>query len=436
MSRSGIHSISSRQVWDSRGNPTVEVEVRLQNGAFGRAIAPAGASRGSREAIDLRDGGSDYRGLGVMQALQGIEQIIAPALTGMDASDQAAIDAQILALDPSPLKTRLGGNATVACSLAVLQAAAAFANVPLWRHLADTYGYQPSMPLPEIQIFGGGAHAGRRVDVQDFMIMVPAAKSFAEALQITQKVYFAAGDIMRQRGQLSGVADEGGWWPDFDSNEEALQVLTNAIESAGEIPGERVVISLDVAASEFFNKQRYHLALEQKELDTDGMLSMYERWLNEYPIVSMEDPFAESDDEAMQLFCEQFGHRVQVVGDDYLVTNVSLVEQAIEHKRCNAALIKLNQAGTVSEAIAAFSAANSANWQCIVSARSGESEDVCISHLACGLNAGQLKVGSFSRTERMAKWNECLRIEEQLGADTFVAGKPLMNTWWQGQGNF
>lgn len=425
-----IADIKGRRLWDSRGHPTVEAVVTLDNGVTGRAIAPAGASRGTREAIDLRDGGERLRGKDVRQALASVNRRLAPALTGLDADDQEAVDAAILALDGSPLKESLGGNATVATSLAVLQAAAADAGKPLWRHVADRYDCTPSIPLPEIQIFGGGAHAGRRVDIQDFMIMVPGAKDFDEVMEITNEVYFAAGNIMAARGHLAGVADEGGWWPAFQSNEQALETLVAAIEKAGERPGERVVISLDIAASEFGKDGRYRLALEDREMDSAGLIDLLGKWLDAYPIVSIEDPVAEDDPEAMAEFTRRFGNRVQIIGDDYLVTNAALVEEAAARGACNAVLIKVNQAGTLSESIACFRAARKAGWGAIVSARSGETEDVAISHLSTGLGAGQLKVGSFTRSERMAKWNECLRIQEELGAGSFVAGAPLRETWW------
>ena len=425
-----IKSVAGRRVWDSRGNPSVEVDVVLENGVLGRAIAPAGASRGTREAIDLRDGGDRLRGMGVARALASVNGRIGPALTGLDANDQTAVDAAMGALDPSPLKESLGGNATVATSLAVLHAAAADAGVPLWRHVADAFGFAPSLPLPEIQIFGGGAHAGRRVDIQDFMIMVPGAASFDEVMEVTNEVYFAAGDIMKAKGRLAGVADEGGWWPVFDSNEEALETLVAAIEKAGEKPGKRVVISLDIAASEFGRDGRYRLALEDREMDSAALIEMLAGWIDAYPIASIEDPLGEDDAEGMRAFSARFGGRVQIIGDDYLVTNADLVRAAAAEGACNAVLIKVNQAGTVSEAVDAFRAAREAGWGAVVSARSGETEDVSISHLATGLGCGQLKVGSFTRSERMAKWNECLRIQDALGAGAFVGGRPLAGTWW------
>ena len=425
-----IKSLKGRRVWDSRGNPTVEVDVVLRSGASGRAIAPAGASRGRREAMDLRDTDSALRGKNVSQALANINGPIAQALSGMDVRNQEAVDQAILSLDPSPMKNLLGGNATVATSLAVLHAAAEQAGKSLWRHVADYYERAPSLPLPEIQIFGGGAHAGRRVDIQDFMIMVPGATSFDEVMEVTSEVYFAAGDIMSARGCAAGVADEGGWWPLFDSNEQALETLIAAIELAGEKPGERVVISLDIAASELGNNGKYQLALDDRELTSDNLIELLGKWLNDYPIVSIEDPVGEDDAEAMIEFTRRFGDRVQSIGDDYLVTRAALVEQAIDDGACNAVLIKPNQVGTVSEAIEAFNKATSGGWGTVISARSGETEDVCISHLATGLGSKQLKVGSFQRSERMAKWNECLRIQDELGAGSFAGGASLSRTWW------
>ena len=427
---STIRNISARRVWDSRGHPTVEASITLDNGLTRRAMAPAGASRGAREAIDLRDGGTSLGGRDVQRAIRAVNEVIAPALRGMSIADQAALDAKIISLDDSPLKEYLGGNATVATSLAAIHAAAANAGKPLWRHIADEYQRTPLVPLPEIQIFGGGAHAGRRVDIQDFMIMVPGADSFEEVLEITSEIYFAAGDIMSQKGRLAGVADEGGWWPVFDNNEEALETLVRAIEKAGEKPGERVVISLDIAASEFGKNGRYRLALDDRELNSAAFIDLLGNWLDAYPIASIEDPLGEDDVDGMVEFTRRYGDRVQIIGDDYVVTNAALVEQSAREGACNAVLIKVNQAGTLTEGVETFQAAEKAGWRSVVSARSGETEDVTISHLATGLGAGQLKVGSFTRSERMAKWNECLRIQDELGADTFVCGAPLKATWW------
>lgn len=417
---SRIASVTGRQIWDSRGRPTVEAEVLLDSGAVGRAIAPAGASRGAHEAIDLRDGGEAFGGFGVNRAVAGIGSEIASAIAGMDAREQAAVDAALCALDNTPNKARLGANAVVAVSMAVLHAVAADAREPLWRYLAN--GQKVRIPLPEIQIFGGGAHAGRRTDVQDFMVMCPAAGSFRRALEITDDVYRAAGRLMEAKGPLSGVADEGGWWPNFASNEDALGTLTKAIEASGHRAGEEVFISLDIAANELGDADGYNLALDDGRLSGEEMAARIIEWAGRYPILSIEDPAGQDDWTTMAAVTAALGDKVQIIGDDVLVTNAARVERAGDAAVCNAALIKVNQVGTVTEAKAALDAAVARGWGAIVSARSGESEDVTIAHLATGWDAGQLKVGSFTRSERMAKWNEMLRIEEAMGGDAEFAG--------------
>ncbi len=424
MTAGAIAAVRARRVWDSRGRPTVEAEVTLANGAIGRAIAPAGASRGSREAIDLRDGGPAHGGMDVTRAIANVGGPIARALAGRDAFDQLDVDRTLIDLDGTPNKARLGGNATVAVSLAVAHAAAAARAIPLWRYLA---GDGPvSLPLPEIQIFGGGAHAGRRIDVQDLMVIAVGATSFAQALAMTADVYRVAGDLMQEAGKLAGVADEGGFWPAFDSNEEALTTLVRAIERAGYVPGDDVALSLDIAASEFGRNGRYTLGLDRRSLDRDGMIELLLGWLDRFPIASIEDPLAEDDREGWIAFTRAAGARVQVVGDDYLTTSAARVAAAVADRACNAVLIKPNQAGTLSETLAAQRAGALAQLATIVSARSGETEDVSIVHLAVGWNAGQLKVGSFARGERMAKWNEALRIEEALGTDARFAGRAVL----------
>jgi enolase len=416
-----IAGVNGRRVWDSRGRPTVEAEIRLAGGAVGQAIAPAGASTGSGEAIELRDGGTRLGGRDVQRAVAAVNGEIAAALLGQDAADQAAIDRLLIALDGTPQKRRLGGNSLVAVSMAALHAAADAAGRPLYAYLL---GDKPHavMPLPEIQIFGGGAHAGRRVDIQDFMVMAPAARNFDQALEWTAEVYRAAGELMAERGLLQGVADEGGFWPAFDSNEAALDALMRAIERAGFTPGREIAISLDIAASELHRDGLYRLARDGRALGSDGMAEMLIGWLDRYPIVSIEDPLGEHDAEGLRHFTAAVGGRVQIVGDDFLVTNAERVTQAAAIGICNAVLVKPNQAGTVTEAKAAFDAASAAGWGAIVSARSGETEDVTIVHLAIGWGARQLKVGSFARSERMAKWNEALRIEEALGPRARFAG--------------
>jgi enolase len=410
-----IAEIVGRQVWDSRGRPTVEAEVRLASGIVGRAIAPSGASTGSREALDLRDGGARLGGFGVGQALQGINGEIAALLKGRDPADQRSIDAALIALDGTAQKTRLGGNALVAVSMAVAWAAAGAVGVPLWQHLRGLAELDPDaqhVPLPMIQIFGGGRHAGNRIDVQDFLVLALSAKTFAEAVEMTAEVYFAAAALMKARGRLNGVADEGGVWPDFRTNEEALEVLTEAIGKAGFIGGRDVGIALDVAASSFGDASGYRLALEGRVLSTDALIEMLVGWCDAYPIVSIEDPVGEDDDRGFVEMTQRLGDRVQIIGDDYLTTSAGRIAAAGRLGACNAVLLKANQCGTISELIDASTAARALGWNAIQSGRSGESEDVTLSHLATGLMSDQIKVGSMTRSERTAKWNEVLRIEE------------------------
>ena len=420
MAEPRIERIVGRRVWDSRGRPTVEAEIFLDTGVSGRAIAPAGASTGTHEAVELRDGGPAFGGFGVDRAVASINGEIAAALRSMPIADQAAIDRRLIELDGTSNKARLGGNAMIAVSMAVLHAAAAARGEPLWRAVAE--GGQVSLPMPMIQIFGGGAHAGRRVDIQDFLIIPIGAASFDRALAMAAHVYQAGGEIMADRGHLRGVADEGGWWPEFASNAEALDTLVAAIERAGLVPGEEVGIAIDVAASQFYSRGRYRLAADGAELETEGLVGLLSDWCRRYPIVSIEDPVAEDDDAGMVAFTTQLGERIQIIGDDYLVTSAQRVAAAASRGACNAVLLKPNQAGTVTETKAALAAARAVGWRTVVSARSGETEDVTIVHLAVGWNTGQLKVGSFARSERMAKWNEGLRIEAAFGPAAPFAG--------------
>jgi enolase len=418
-----IKSILARRVWDSRGRPTVEAEVVLKDGSLGRAIAPAGASKGTREALELRDGGDRFGGLDVMRAVGHVNGEISNALVGTKADNQSALDQALIDLDGTINKSRLGANATLAVSMAAAHAMAAASDMPLYRYLGN--GKIGRLPMPQIQIFGGGAHAGKRVDVQDFMVVCPGASSFAQALEWTAEVYRHAGLLMAQRGSLFGVADEGGWWPDFASNEQALEILVLAIERAGFIPGDQVAIALDIAASEFGQQGQYRLGLESRELDSDGMIEMLLRWVEKYPIVSIEDPLAEDDSVGFSRFTKAIGHRLQIVGDDFLVSNSNLIREAAKLGAANTVLLKPNQRGTLSETLEAWKVAQELGYSAIVSARSGETEDTTIVDLAIGWNVGQLKVGSFARSERMVKWNHALRIEEQLGAQARFAGSSV-----------
>ncbi len=411
-----ITDIHARRLWDSRGRPTVEVVVTLASGKSGAAIAPAGASRGRFEAIDLRDEGPAFGGFDVTRAIKAVEIEIKETLVGQDVREQARLDKFMIELDGTPNKRRLGGNATVATSMALAHAAAAEAKQPLWRYLRDVDGGDDDirLPLPEIQIFGGGAHASRRVDVQDFMVIATGADSFAQALDWTAEVYRHAGRLMDDAGKLAGVADEGGFWPLFETNEDALDMLTRAIEAAGFAPGRDVAISLDIAASEFGEGGTYTLAQDGRTLNSEEMCALLVDWLERYPIVSIEDPLGEDDADGLMKFNWAVGDNAQVVGDDLLVTDAKRVQAAAKDKLCNTLLVKPNQAGTLTETKAAFDAATAAGMGRIVSARSGETEDATIVHLAVGWDAPQLKVGSFSRSERMVKWNEGLRIADGL----------------------
>jgi enolase len=399
-----ILDVKGRQVWDSRGRATVEAEVIVGRGttplAAGRAIAPAGASTGAGEAKSIE----------VREAVHNIRTRIRDALRALSVSDQEKLDQRLIELDGTPDKSRLGANAMVAVSLACAQADAASQKIPLWKKFAGDR--RVALPVPQIQIFGGGAHARGRCDVQDFMIVCIGAGSFAEALEWTAEVYAAAGKRLAGRGALHGVADEGGYWPAFKSNEEGLAELVGAITDAGLEPGVDVAIALDIAATQLYRGGSYHLALDGRTLSAEQLHAMWLRWIERYPIVSIEDPFAETDAAAMQSFSKVAG--IQVVGDDFFVTDAKRVKAA--NGACNAVLLKPNQVGTVSETLACWNAARESGYRGIVSARSGESEDTAIVHLAVGWGVAQLKVGSFSRSERMAKWNEALRIEEALGA--------------------
>jgi enolase len=399
-----ILDIRARQVWDSRGRPTVEAEVIVGRGttplASGRAIAPAGASTGSGEAKTVE----------VREAVRNIQSRIRDGLRALSVSDQEKLDRRLIDLDGTSDRSRLGANAMVAVSLACAHADAAVQKIPLWKKLAGEK--RVALPVPQIQIFGGGAHARGRCDVQDYMIVCIGAGSFAEALEWTAQVYAAAGKRLAKRGALQGVADEGGYWPAFKTNEEGLAELLGAISDAGLDPGADVAIALDIAATQLYRGGSYYLALEDRTLSAEQLHAMWMRWIERYPIISIEDPFAENDAAAMRAFTSAAG--IQVVGDDFFVTRAERVKAAAD--ACNAVLLKPNQVGTLTETLACWDAAREAGYRAIVSARSGETEDVSIVHLAVGWGVPQLKVGSFARSERMAKWNEALRIEEALGA--------------------
>jgi len=419
-----IRSVNAHQVFDSRGNPTIETIVELEDGTTGCGLVPSGASTGRHEALELRDGDPRrFRGRSVFRAIEHVEGEIAGAVAGLDASDQDNLDARLIALDGTPNKSRLGANAILSVSMAAAQAAAAARREPLFAWLGKGQGRL--LPLPEIQIFGGGKHAHGRIDIQDFMIMALAARSYAETLEVAFNVYDAAGAVMRHRGLLAGVADEGGYWPLFDSNEQVFDLLIEAIELAGYTPGREVGISLDIAATDLFREGSYLLGLERRRFTSEEFTALMISWVEKYPIVSIEDPVAEDDWEGWKRMRAAVGHRCQLVGDDLFTTNPARIARGIQARAANAVLIKLNQIGTVTETLRAIAQTQAAGWLPVVSARSGETEDVFIAHLAVATNAGQLKVGSFTRSERMAKWNEVLRIERRLGESARFIGAGL-----------
>lgn len=418
-----ITDVSAYQIFDSRGNPTVEAAVRLENGLTGTGLVPSGASTGRHEALELRDGDPKrFLGRSVFKAVANVNGEIARAVVGRDVFDQVGLDEALIALDGTPNKARLGANAILAVSLAAVQAAASARQQPLYEYLGQGKG--TLLPLPEIQIFGGGKHAAGRIDVQDFMIMAPTAQSYEETLEITFNVYHQAAKVMKARGLLAGVADEGGYWPVFDTNEAVLSTLVEAIEKAGYAPGRDVAISLDIAASDLWRDGAYQLGLEKRRLTTEQMVGLMVDWCDKYPVLSIEDPVAEDDWDGWALVTKTLGRRCQLIGDDLFTTNLGRIERGIAAGVSNAVLIKLNQIGTVTETLRAIARTQAAGWLPVVSARSGETEDAFIAHLAVATNAGQLKVGSFSRSERLVKWNEVLRIGRELGDRAgFLGGK-------------
>ena len=415
-----IEEVIAREILDSRGNPTVEVEVSLSGGARGRAAVPSGASTGEHEAVELRDGGSRYGGKGVRNAVRNVNETIADQLVGWDALDQVGIDEMLIALDGTENKARLGANAILAVSLAVAKAAAEAVGLPLFRYIGGVSARV--LPVPMMNILNGGKHAVNSTDLQEFMIMPVGAPSFAEALRVGAEVYHSLRKVLAARGYSTNVGDEGGYAPSLASNEEAVEVIMEAIAKAGYTPGKDVMLALDPAASELYDNGVYNLAKEGRRLTGAELVEFYEEWVRKYPIISIEDGLAEDDWDSWVLLHERLGDRVQIVGDDLLVTNVKRVERAIELRACNALLCKLNQIGTLTEAIAAVTMAQRAGWTAIVSHRSGETEDTTISHVAVALNAGQIKTGAPARTDRVAKYNELLRIEEELGETALYAG--------------
>jgi len=416
-----VEDILAREVLDSRGNPTVEVDVYLAGGAMGRAIVPSGASTGVHEALELRDEDPErYGGKGVLTAVGHVNEEIAAQLIGWDALDQQGIDQFLIELDATPNKSRLGANAILGVSLALARAAASYLDIPLYRYLGGVAA--ATLPVPMMNILNGGKHAEDSTDLQEFMVMPVGAPSFHEALRWGTETYHSLKKVLKARGYSTGLGDEGGFAPSLGSNEEAIEVILEAIEGAGYEPGVDLFLALDPAASEFYEDGYYDLRKEGKRLKGEEMVDFYLTWIEKYPIISIEDGLAEDDWEGWKLFEEEAGDRVQLVGDDLFVTSVERLQRGIEEQAANSILIKLNQIGTLSEAMAAVEMAKKAGWTTVISHRSGDSEDTTIADLAVALNAGQIKTGAPCRSERVAKYNQLLRIEEELEEVARYAG--------------
>ena len=417
-----ICSVWAREIMDSRGNPTIEVDVVLDSGAMGRAAVPSGASTGTREALELRDGDQTrFLGKGVTQAVKNVNTLIAPELCGMMATEQAAIDRRMLELDGTETKSKLGANAILGVSLAVAKAAAADLEIPLYRYIGGARARV--LPVPMMNVVNGGEHADNNVDLQEFMIMPVGACCFREALRMGAEVFHNLRKVLQDRGYSTAVGDEGGFAPNLKSNEEPIEVILKAIEKAGYKPGDQVAIALDPAASEFYEDGKYNLSAEGRKLSSEEMVDFYADWVARYPIVSIEDGMAEGDWDGWKLMTDKLGKKIQIVGDDLFVTNTKIFKKGIEMGIANSILIKLNQIGTLTETLEAIELAQRAGYTAVVSHRSGETEDVTIADLVVACNTGQIKTGSTSRTDRLAKYNQLLRIEEELGASAMYLGK-------------
>lgn len=411
-----IKHVKARQVIDSRANPTVEVDVVLECGAFGRGTVPSGASTGVFEALELRDGNPAlFRGKSVLNAVDNVNKIIAPALLGMDATRQRAVDETMLTLDGTENKSRLGANAILGVSMAAAWAAANAGEVPLYRYLGGAQAR--TIPVPMVQIIGGGLHANNCIDIQDFLIIPTGASTYSQAIEMIVNVYHATKDVFTSHGKPVSVADEGGFWPTFGSNAEGLDLLVEGIEKAGYKPGAEVAIALDIASSHFYHDGKYRFAVEGKEMDSSAFADLLVSWAEKYPIISIEDGMAEDDWDGWAILSNKLNDKVQLIGDDLFTTNPERIVRGITGGIANAVLIKMNQIGTITETLQAIEITKNAGYLPVISARSGETEDATIVHLAIATNAGQLKVGSIARTERTVKWNELLRIEEALGQD-------------------
>ena len=425
---SKIIDVRAREILDSRGNPTVEVDVRLEGGSVGRASVPSGASTGAREALELRDNDADrYLGKGVTKAVTHVNKTLAPELLGMDASDQVAVDRKMIELDGTENKSRLGANAILGVSIAVAKAAAAESGLPLFRYLGGVNARL--MPVPMMNVINGGFHADNNVDIQEFMIVPVGARSFSEALRMGTETFHHLKRVLKSRGHHTGVGDEGGFAPNLRSNEEAMEVIMESIEKAGYAPGEHMAIALDPAASAFCQEGRYLMTAEKEPRKTsESLVEFYVDWVSKYPIVSLEDGMAEDDWAGWKLLTEKLGDRIQLVGDDIFATNTTIFARGIQEGVANAILIKLNQIGTLTETLAAIDMARGAGYHAVISHRAGETEDTTIADLAVGTGIGQIKTGAVSRTDRLAKYNQLLRIEEELGGSAVYPGRSALRT--------
>lgn len=423
---SNIYAIFSRQILDSRANPTLEVSIVLDDGSTGQASVPSGASIGKYEAVELRDEDEDvYLGKGVLKAKANVDEIIAPQIMGMDAIDQRSIDRALKEIDGTPNKAVLGANATLAVSLAVARSAAVSLGLNLYQYLGGVNGYL--LPLPQMNIINGGAHADNNVDIQEFMVLPLGFNSFHTALRAGVEVYHHLKKVLKGKKLSTAVGDEGGFAPDLDSNQKALDVIIGAIKKAGYKPGEQIALGIDAAASEFRKKGKYQLSGEGKTLDSKKLVALYSSWVDNCYVVSIEDGMAEDDREGWKLLTDELGEKVQLVGDDLLVTNTERIREAIKEGICNSVLIKLNQIGTLTETLEAVDVARRAGYTCVLSHRSGETEDSFIADLAVALNLGQIKTGAPARSERACKYNQLLRIEEELGENARYAGSSALN---------
>jgi enolase len=417
-----ITAIHAREILDSRGNPTLEAEVTLSDGSFGRAAVPSGASTGSREAVELRDGDKTrYGGKGVTRAVANVNTTIADALRGFDAIDQKGLDAKLIALDGTPNKARLGANALLGVSLANAHAVAASKKLPLWRYLAGDR--KPALPVPMMNIINGGAHADNNVDLQEFMILPVGCSSFREALRAGAEIFHALKSVLKSRGLSTAVGDEGGFAPDFRSNVEALETIVEAIGKAGYSAGDDVLLGLDAAASEFYEHGKYNLVGEGKRLTSEQFVDFLANWSRQYPIITIEDGMAEQDRDGWKLLTQRLTDSVQLVGDDNFVTNPAIFREGIKDGIANAILIKVNQIGTLSETLETIAMADAAKYSAVISHRSGETEDTTIADIAVATTANQIKTGSLCRSDRVAKYNQLLRIEEALGAEARYVGR-------------